>query len=178
MLDTLITSKTRIKLLLKFFLNKDAASYLRNLSNEFEESSNAIRLELNKFEKAGLLKSKTQGNKKMFQANTSHPLFSDIHNIIKKFVGLDMIIEKVIRKIGGISAAFLTGDIASGKESDIIDLVLVGEDIDKDYLNILVEKTEKLISRRIRFLIYNTEEIKRFIAQNDESKVLLLWKNE
>jgi len=63
MLDTLITSKTRIKLLLKFFLNSNASSYLRNLEGEFGESTNGIRLELNKFEKAGLLQSQVSGNK-------------------------------------------------------------------------------------------------------------------
>ena len=74
MLDTLITSKTRIKLLLKFFLNSNASSYLRNLESEFQESTNGIRLELNKFEKAGLLQSHMSGNKKLYQANTGHPL--------------------------------------------------------------------------------------------------------
>ena len=84
MLDTLITSKTRIKLLLKFFLNSNASSYLRNLEGEFGESTNGIRLELNKFEKAGLLSSRISGNKKLYSANTAHPLFNDIHNILLK----------------------------------------------------------------------------------------------
>ncbi len=50
MLGTLITSKTRVKLLLKFFLNSNAKAHLRGLETEFGESSNAIRLELNRFE--------------------------------------------------------------------------------------------------------------------------------
>ena len=57
MLDSLITSKTRIKLLLKFFLNSSMKAYLRGLAEEFGESTNAIRLELNHLEEAGLLKS-------------------------------------------------------------------------------------------------------------------------
>jgi hypothetical protein len=47
MLQALITSRTRIKLLLKFFLNSSNTSYLRDLAAEFGESTNAIRLELN-----------------------------------------------------------------------------------------------------------------------------------
>ena len=81
MLESLITSKTRIKLLLKFFLNSKATAYLRNLEAEFGESTNAIRVELNRFEKAGLILSQTSGNKKVYQANTQHPFFSDIHKI-------------------------------------------------------------------------------------------------
>lgn len=178
MLDTLITSKTRIKLLLKFFLNKNATAYLRNLSGEFGESSNAIRLELNKFEKAGLLKAYSEGNKKIYQAESTHPLFHDLHNLLCKFVGLDQIIDKVVRKLGGLEAAFVTGDIAKGKESDIIDLVLVGDAIDRTYLNKLIEKAEQLIHRRIRFLIYTGEEIDAFIRQHGEGSVLLLWKTD
>jgi len=75
MLDTLISSQTRLKLLLKFFLNSSTSSYLRDLESEFGESTNAIRLELNRFEQAGLLSSASIGNKKMFSANTQHPLF-------------------------------------------------------------------------------------------------------
>ena len=51
MIETLISSKTRVKLLLKFFLNSRNTAYLRNLEEEFEESTNGIRVELNKFEK-------------------------------------------------------------------------------------------------------------------------------
>ena len=93
MLETLITSKTRIKLLLKFFLNANNTGYLKNLESEFEDSSNGIRVELNKFEQAGLLSSVLIGNKKIFQANTRHPLFSDIHNIIMKYTGIDQIVD-------------------------------------------------------------------------------------
>ena len=68
MLETLISSKTRIKLLLKFFLNSKATSYLRGLESEFGESSNGIRIELNRFEKAGMLSSFVKGNKKYFKS--------------------------------------------------------------------------------------------------------------
>ena len=70
MIETLISSKTRIKLLIKFFLNSDNTAYLRNLEDEFGESTNGIRIELNKFEKAGFLTSFSEGNKKIFTANT------------------------------------------------------------------------------------------------------------
>ena len=134
MLDTLITSKTRIKLLLKFFLNPNASSYLRNLESEFKESTNGIRLELNKFEKAGLLKSHISGNKKLYQANTRHPLFRDIHNILLKYIGFDQIIETVISKLGNVHKVYLVGSYARGIDSEVIDLLLVGDEINREYL--------------------------------------------
>jgi len=179
MLDTLITSRTRIKLLLKFFLNSNARSYLRGLESEFGESSNAIRLELNRFEDAGLLKAEMQGNKKMFRANTGHPLYEDIHNIILKYIGLDQIVEKVARKLGKVMFVFLTGDFAQGKDSSIIDLIFVGDHINKEYLIRLVEKAETLIRRKIRYLVYTVRE---FDDDYDRDRIatdlLLLWKAE
>src|SRR6478735_3085539 len=99
MIETLISSKTRVKLLLKFFLNSNATSYLRNLEDEFGESTNAIRLELNKLEGAKMLLSEPIGKKKIFRVNTQHPLFRELHSIVLKFVGLDQIVEFVIQKL-------------------------------------------------------------------------------
>ena len=174
MLDTLITNKTRIKLLIKFFLNSRSRSYLRNLEQEFNESSNAIRIELNKFENAGLLKSETQGNKKYFTANTNHPLFGDIHNILLKHLGIDQVIDEIIAGLGMLKKVYLVGDFAKGKNSNIIDLLLVG-DINKDYLTRLIEKLENMVSRKVRYLIFGEEEIQNFLAKKSKTEYLLLW---
>ena len=174
MLDTLITNKTRIKLLIKFFLNSRSRSYLRNLEQEFKESSNAIRIELNKFENAGLLKSETQGNKKYFTANTNHPLFVDIHNILLKHLGIDQVIDEIIAGLGMLKKVYLVGDFAKGKNSNIIDLLLVG-DINKDYLTRLIEKLENMVSRKVRYLIFGEEEIQDFLEKKSKTEYLLLW---
>ena len=141
MIEALISSKTRIKLLLKFFLNSNTKAYLRGLETEFGESTNAIRVEINRFENAGMLKSELVGNKKIFQANTTHPLFQELHNILLKHVGLDRVIENVIERLGEVDKVFLIGEFSKGSDSDIIDLIFVGN-IDKSYLINLIEKTE------------------------------------
>ena len=174
MLDTLITSKTRIKLLLKFFLNGNTSSYLRNLESEFGESSNAIRLELNKFEEAGLLKSTLQGNKKLFKANTLHPLFRDIHNILLKYVGLDRIIENVLNELGDINSVYLTGDLSKGIDSPVVDLLIIG-DVNKDYLLKLIERAEQLIHKKIRYVTYSEHELQKFNGELLKSHYLLIY---
>lgn len=156
MIGDLISSKTRIKLLLKFFLNGTNISYLRELEGEFGESTNAIRLELNKMEDAGMLESFSEGNKKFFRANQKYPLFNEIHSILLKYVGLDQIVENVLHRLGHLNKAFLDGSFAQGRDSGVIDLILIGQ-LDKTYLINLVEKAEKLIKRKIRFIIYENE---------------------
>jgi len=178
MLDALITSKTRIKLLLKFFLNSSSETYLRNLEDEFGESTNAIRVELNKLENAGLLRSRTDGNKKLFRANQEHPLFSNIHNLLRKHLGFDQIIENVVSKLGDIQKVFLVGKFAKGQDTDIIDLIFMGEGINRNYLVDLIEKAEKLISRKIRYLLLNPGEMKKYLEQRPSTDFLLLWEKE
>ncbi len=177
MIETLISSKTRIKLLLKFFLNSETKSYLRSLEAEFGESSNAIRLELNRLEKAGMLSSQMEGNKKMFQANIQHPLFSEIRNIVIKHLGLDRIIESVIERLGEVRQVFLAGRFSKGLDSDIIDLIFIGQ-IDRNFLIQLIEKAEKLVHRKIRYLIYKEEEWNEETLSQFSPKPLLLWSKE
>ena len=174
MIEALISSKTRIKLLLKFFLNSNTKAYLRGLETEFGESTNAIRVEINRFENAGMLTSELVGNKKIFQANTTHPLFQELHNILLKHVGLDRVIENVIERLGEVDKVFLIGEFSKGSDSDIIDLIFVGN-IDKSYLINLIEKTEKLVKRKIRYVIYSDSEFNTLDLKRFDPMPLLLW---
>ena len=173
MLESLITSKTRIKLLLKFFLNINNQGYLRSLESEFNESTNGIRQELNRFEHAGLLLTESDGNKKLYRANTGHPLFKDLNSIILKFVGVEELLERVIDRLGNVKQVYLEGRIAQGLESDIIDLMIVGDDIDRNYLSSLVEKTEPLLKRKIRYLVFEEADAEVYVERHHKELVLI-----
>jgi hypothetical protein len=174
MIEALISSKTRIKLLLKFFLNSSNKAYLRGLEEEFGESTNAIRLELNKLEQVGMITSDVQGNKKYFTANVKHPLFFDLHSIIKKYVGIDTIIENVISQLGEVEKVYLTGEFAKGVNNNVIDLELVGT-VNTNYLTSLIEKAEPLVKRKIRYVVYSVEEYKALKEEKNSYEKLLIW---
>lgn len=178
MLDTLITSKTRIKLLTKFFLNPQAKAYLRGLEESFGESSNAVRVELNRFEHAGLLNSTMEGNRKVYTANTKHPLFPDIHNILRKHLGIDNIIEEVTRKLGRVEQVWLSGEFAKGNDSTTIELLLVGTDINKDYLDQLKEKGASLISRTIKLTLFTPNTFAEMKSKIKQTDIFLLWESK
>lgn len=175
LLDTLITSKTRVKLLLRLFLNPNSKGYLQGLASEFGESSNAIRVELNRFDEAGLLDSNLEGRRKMYQANHRHPMFTDIQNILKKFVGIDKIVENIAQRIGDLEEVYLEGSLAEGRDTEVIDLVLVGDDIDRSYTAQIVEKAESLLKKRIRYLVVETTEAKTYFQKKDKKSFLLVW---
>jgi len=177
MIEALISSKTRIKLLLKFFLNSNNSAYLRGLHSEFGESTNGIRVELNRFLEAGLLSVSTVGNKKYFRANTDHPLFSDIHKILLKYVGIETVISNVINRLGSVDLVYLVGDISKGSESSIIDLLIIG-DVDKTYLIQLIEKAESMITKRVRYMLYTPKGWDEYKDLVLNSHALLIYNHE
>jgi hypothetical protein len=172
MLEGLITSKTRIKMLLKFFTNSTATAYLRGLAEEFDESTNAIRHELNNLSKAGYIISNENGRTIEYRANLSHPLYSEIKGLVHKYLGIDQIIENIVNKLGDLKLAYLIGDYAKGKDTGTIELLLVGE-INETYLKNLVTKVKTLIHRDIKTKQLTEEQ---FSKQQEEFKsCLLLW---
>ena len=159
----------------KFFLNSNNTAYLRSLEQEFGESTNAIRVELNRLEKAGMLVSFSQGNRKVFQANQQHPLYAEVHNILRKHLGFDTIIEKVINRLGEVKKVFVLGSLAKGMDSEVVDLMIVG-DVDKDYLSRLIERTQDLVSKKILCsVISETEYLEK---SHIFSESLLIWADD
>lgn len=173
MLEALITSKTRIKLLLKFFLNSSNTGYLRSLEPEFGGSTNAIRQELTRFEEAGLLKTSSEGNKKIYQANTDHPLFPELNSLLMKYVGIDKILDRSVKNLGKLQEVYLVGDLARGIDSPTIQLWFVGQDIATDYLRNLMDKVKGLVSRKVIYEVVGPNELEQRIL--NENEILLLW---
>ena len=174
MLETLITSKTRLKLLLKFFMNPETRAYLRELASEFGESTNGIRLELNSLTKAKLLKSRNVGRTVVYRANKNHTLFTDIQSVVQKYVGIDHLVVGLISELGQIDASYIIGDYAHGSDSGLIDLVIVGE-VNQDVLQRLVDKTSAIISRKIRPLVLDREELQHLWNHLDIEHALPIW---
>ena len=177
MLDSLITSKTRLKLLMKFFLNPGTSAYLRGLAEEFGESTNSVRVELNRLSKAGFLEAaeaEGDGRTRLYRANERHPLFPELQQIVRKVTGIDQVVEQIVSRLGNVELAFITGDYARGVDSGLIDLVLVGE-IDRTYLDALVGKLEEIIRRKIRTLVLSVDELEPLRSRLGASRSLIVW---
>ena len=177
MLNSLITSKTRIKLLLKFFLNPGTKAYLRGLAAEFGESTNAIRVELNRLTDAKLLKSVNSGRTVEYRANKEHSLFKDIQSVVTKFVGIDTLADELADKLGEIQSAYVIGDYAKGNDSGLIDLALVGK-VDDIKLKEMITKTENLIKRKIRTIILDPKDMEKLNNRLYIDHALCIWKKE
>ena len=156
MLESIITSKTRLNLLIKFFVNIANKGYLNSLANEFGESTNSVRKELNNLTSAGYLTRKVNNNKVMYSANVKHPMFSVLQTIVRKHLGIEDILERIINKIGDIDKIVLLGDYAKGLDSGTIEVLVIGKNINKEFLDEIHPRIEKEINRKINFMISST----------------------
>ena len=171
MLGELITSKTRLRLLIKFFVSQANRGYLNGLATEMGESTNAIRKELNHLHDAGYLQKEKSNNKIQYKANTKHPLFSVLQKVILKHLGLEDAVEIVLERMGDVEQIILIGDYAKGIDSGKIEIIIVGQDLNTSYVQNLEEKIEKLISRKVAFFLSASHSI-------SEDEIILFNKNE
>ncbi|WDF68956.1 ArsR family transcriptional regulator [Sphingobacterium oryzagri] len=156
MLDSIITSKTRLKLLVKFFVSATNSGHLRGLAGEFEESTNAIRKELNQLTDAGYLNKQQAQNKVVYKANTSHPLFNSLQSLIRSYLGLDQIVEYLLERTGKVQEISLVGDYAAGIDSGIIEVSLRGQELDEAYVLQAADKMAEILGKKIKMHINST----------------------
>lgn len=162
---------------MRLFLNPGQNAYLRELADEFNASPSHIKEELNNLTETGLLIRKKEGRQILFTANATHPIFNELHSMVKKALGMDRILESIINRLGNLEQAFLIDDYAEGKDTGIIDLLLIGE-IDKNNLLDLTAKTEKYIGRKIRTLVFTNSEFILFREQFQNRTLFSLWKSK
>jgi predicted transcriptional regulator len=167
MLESLITSKTRIRILVKFFINTANKGYLRGLAEEMNESTNSIRKELNNLEEAGYLQKEAVQNRISYKANTKHPLFETLKKIISQHIGLDAVVEMILERMGDVKKIIVIGDYANGIDSGTIEVIVIGDELNTDYIEQLSDKIENEIKRKVQF----------FITQSYEGKGLLIYED-
>ena len=159
-------------MLLKFFTNSTATAYMREMAEEFGESTNSIRHELNNLSNSGYLLSEEDGRTIKYRANTQHPLYNEVKNLVHKYLGIDKIIDNILSRLGDLEAAYIIGDYALGKDTGTIELVLVGN-VDETYLNRLADKARNLLHRNIKTTVLSTDAFER--DRISFSKALLVW---
>lgn len=162
MLGELITSKTRLRLLIKFFISQANRGYLNGLATEMGESTNSIRKELNHLQGAGYLEKVKVDNKVEYKANTNHPLFDVLQKVVLKHLGLEDVVDTVLERMGDVEQIILVGDYAKGKDSGLIEVFLIGQGLNMDYIAQLEDKIEKIIKRRVSFYLAS-----KFLADRD-----------
>ena len=170
-LSALITSKTRLKLLLKLFSHPEAQGHLRGLAQEFSESTNSVRIELGKLHDAGLIVALQDGQKVLYRPNVQNPFYRELCGLVSKHMGFDQLIERVLEKVGELIAAYVVGDYAKGLDTGTIEVAIVG-DVDHEYVERLTNRAEEELDRKVKIRVFNDED--SFKSQGFENVLKLI----
>lgn len=170
----IITSKMRVRVLMRLFLNPKNRAYLREMASEFGASPGQLRDELSQLTGAGIIQSERVGRQVYYRANKQHVLFPELNSMVRKALGMDHILESILRRLGDLERAALIDDYAEGKDTGIIDLVLQGN-VDQSNLADLSRKAESYLGRKIRTLVYESRDSERFDELIERRPSLLIW---
>lgn len=121
--------KARAELLRLLFADAAREIHVRDLERKSGLSVKTIQAELEKLSGADLVVSRRDGNRRYFRANVSHPIFTDLQQIVLKTAGLREVLANAMASLSGIDVAFVFGSIAAdgGKAASDVDLFVVGD---------------------------------------------------
>lgn len=159
MLNALFVSKVRIKLLKVFLANPGKSFYVRELVRATNEEINAVRRELARMQKNGLVASEWRGNRRYYKFREDYLFYPELSRMISKTSGLGGAMIKNKAKLGKIKYAMLTGDFIKGKRPGPKEVVLlvVGKVV-LPQLTSLVKAEEAKRDFEINYTVMSEEE--------------------
>ena len=159
MLKDLFISKTRVKLLETFLANPGKIFYVRQLVRLIGEQINAVRAELARMERIGLVNSEIRANRKYYGLRRDYLFYDELLRLISKSTGLGGSIIKEKVKLGKVKYAAILGGFLKGKEPgpSEVDLLIVGN-IVLPQLSQLVRASESRLGREINYTVMTEEE--------------------
>ena len=159
-LGDIITSKVRVKILNLFLSNLKEMYHVRGIVREVDEEINAVRRELDKMEKSGILKKEPRGNRVYYWIRTDYPLFGDLLSIIAKSTGIGNAIIENRNKIGKVAYVMFSGRFARRKprkKEDDVDILIVGEVVLPE-LAAIIRTEESKRNAEINYTVMSREE--------------------
>ena len=168
MLEHLITSKAKRRLLKLFITNPDSAFYIREIAKLTGEPINGVRRELGHLESAGLVKPRREGNLKYYSLVREFPFYPELKKIIYATVGLGDYLNNKFKEPQQIDLAFIYGSVAKNAETakSDIDLFVVGE-IDEADLHTLASRIEADIRRNINYVLMTRTEFQERLNRGE-----------
>ena len=168
MLSELFSSKARVEILRLFILEPEEKFYQRQIALRSKQPIRAVQREAQKFEKIGLLKKTTAGNRVYYSVDKACPIYAELKSIILKTTGVAEVLKAGIAGSKNVLFGFIYGSYAQGKEGPLsdIDLMVVGK-LSSMELSKILSKAKAELSREINYAIFKPVEFKNKVKNND-----------
>ena len=187
MLQDLITSKTRVKLLTLLLDAPHEMYHVRELVRKTSDEINAVRRELAFLENKGILVKEHRANRLYYSLSKSYPFHSDLLKIGVKIIGLGAEFLKNKAKLGKIKYAMFSGSFVKRleKNADKVDFLVVGTIVLPE-LAVLVRNEEARLQTEINYTVMTEDEFEFRKKKHDpfitevlsQSRVMLVGDEE
>ncbi|OGV96516.1 hypothetical protein A2W24_03310 [Microgenomates group bacterium RBG_16_45_19] len=177
-LKDFIISRVRVKLLKIFYDNPQEMLYVRQLTRIADEEINAVRRELDRMDKCGLIKKEKRGNRLYYFINQSYDFYEDLLSLVAKSTGVGLNLRENRKKLGKVKFALLSGKFVRRKDrlSDEVDLLLVG-DVVMPELNLIVLKEQTRLKTEINYTVMTEAEFMFRKSRRDPFLLAILSKS-
>ena len=154
-----MVSRVRVKLMELFFTQPEELFYVREITRLIKEEINAVRRELDKMLRCGLLKSEERGNRLYYFLNRRYLFYSELQRMVAKTTGLGAQLRRLRRKLGKIDFIMFSGGFVEGKKPspDEVEVLVVGEVVLSE-LQAIMRQEEKKRGREINYSVLDTNE--------------------
>jgi predicted nucleotidyltransferase len=142
------------------FANESKSFYLSEIAKIIGSSAGNTQRELERLVKDGIVKSEKKANLRYYGLDRKNPIFSDLENIVKKTIGIEAELKKILDSLMGVKFSFIFGSYLKGEEfksdSDV-DIIIIGTP-DENKLSRNIGRLERAIGREINYHIYSSAE--------------------
>lgn len=144
-MDELFVSKVRVKMLKLFLTSEDTLLHVREIVRRVDEEINAVRRELSRMEKFGMVTSEWRANRRLYRFRKDYPLYHDLLSMVIKSTGLGGAIVKNRSKIGKIKFAIMATRFARNETSrpDDVDILVVGQIVIPELQSLIADEQAK-----------------------------------
>lgn len=159
-LEHILGSRIRAKLIGLLFTRFDEEFAAVQLADLLQEKTACLSRELSRMERAGILVSGQREKRKSFRANQSFVFFPELRGLALRTVGVAGQLLDALAGLSGVRHAFVYGPYTrgDGPNSGEIDLLIIGDDLDGNRLDELMEVVEKRLGRTINYIVYDCAE--------------------
>lgn len=160
MLEDIIISRVRVKILTLFLSHPGVIFHVRDIVRRCNEEINAVRRELAHMEKAGMVAKEQRANRLFYAMRREYPLYCELLALIGKTSGLGWEILKNKAKLGKIKFAMISGALLRGipkQDASDVDLLVVGTVVLPELAQ-LVKAEEVRRERELNYTVMTEEE--------------------
>jgi len=162
-LAEILSSNIRAEIFRNLFGVEKQILHLREIERRTGFAVGTVQQEIKKLLRLDIITRIKDGNRSYYKANTNHPLYPEIRNLVLKTNGLADLLKQALSAELKIKIAFVFGSFARKEEkaASDIDLMVIGDIGLRKLTGLLMDVSEKLGREINPYRLTESEFIKR-----------------